>query len=98
MFGIVTVDPLEPARIAVELMKRGVVAIQMIEIANPVLQSLMHWIAQQLPRQAAIVRPFTGLAKLAAHEKHLLARLRVHIAVERAQVGKLLPTIAGHLA
>src|SRR5918994_8016247 len=42
MFGIVTVDPLEPAGIAVELMKRGIVAIQMIEIADPVFQSLMH--------------------------------------------------------
>ena len=42
--------------------------------------------------------PLVPLAELAAHEQQLLAGLRVHVAVEQAQVGELLPVVARHLA
>ena len=41
--------------------------------------------------------PLAPLGDLAAHEQQLLARMREHVAVERAQVGVLLPHVAGHL-
>jgi hypothetical protein len=43
------------------------------------------------------VAPLLPLGELAAHEEELLARVRPHEAVERAQVGELLPVVAGHL-
>jgi hypothetical protein len=41
--------------------------------------------------------PSRRLAELAAHEQQLLAGVRPHVAVERAQVGELLPAVARHL-
>ena len=40
--------------------------------------------------------PLTALAELAAHEEQLLARMRVEIREEQAQIGELLPQVAGH--
>ena len=50
------------------------------------------------PIELALVRPLGALAELAAHEQQLLAGVRPHEAVQRAQVGELLPLVARHLA
>src|SRR5690349_20546771 len=50
-----------------------------------------------MPIQTFRFGPFTPLTKLAAHEQKLLAGMRPHVAVKRAQVRELLPLVAGHL-
>ncbi len=40
--------------------------------------------------------PFALLAELAAHEKQLFPRLRVHVAEQEPEIGELLPFIARH--
>ena len=51
-----------------------------------------------MPGQAIGIGPFGGLRELAAHEQQFFTRIGPHQAIERAQVGELLPRVAGHLA
>ena len=44
-----------------------------------------------------LVVPLPPLPELPAYEQELLPRLRVHPAEQEAQVGELLPVVAGHL-
>ena len=53
-------------------------------------------IVEQMPVEALLVVPFGALAELLAHEQELLARVAPHVAVVGAQVGELLPGVAGH--
>src|SRR5580704_3535660 len=41
--------------------------------------------------------PFAPLAELSPHEEDFFPRPRPHVAEQRAQVGELLPAVAGHL-
>src|SRR6266849_3303225 len=50
-----------------------------------------------MPVEALRLSPFAPLAKLAAHEQKLLAGMRPHVSVQRAQVRELLPLVARHL-
>jgi len=42
--------------------------------------------------------PFALLSELPAHEQEFLARVAPHVAIQRAQIGELLPLIPRHLA
>ena len=57
----------------------------------------MLLVLEQVPVEAARLAPLAPLAELAAHEQQLLPWMRVHVAVECAQIRKLLPKVAGHL-
>src|SRR6202046_3642664 len=94
---VVRIDPLETRRLMIRFPQRGLGAIEAIEIANQVLQATMIALIEQIPIQARVMIPFAPLAKLAAHEKNFLPRPRPHVTEQRAQVGELLPAIAGHL-
>src|SRR6202030_3117012 len=52
---------------------------------------------EQVPIETTVVVPFVPLPKFAAHEEHLLAGARPHVAVERAELSELWPAIPGHL-
>ena len=78
-------------------MQCGEFAVQPVEGRHQVLYALMLRIAQQVPVQFAVVVPLAPLAELASHEQQLLARVRPHEAQVQAQVGELLPAVAGHL-
>ena len=52
---------------------------------------------EQVPVERVVVVPLAPLGELAAHEQQLLARVRPHVGVERAQVRELLPVVARHL-
>src|SRR5258708_39634299 len=56
----------------------------------------MRIVFQQVPIEAASFAEFAALAKLLAHEKEFLAGMAVLISVEEAQIGELLPHVAGH--
>src|ERR1700681_1520470 len=49
-----------------------------------------------MPVQAMVFAEFAALRELLAYEEQLLAGMRVLIAIEQAEVGKLLPQVAGH--
>ena len=58
----------------------------------------MVGVVEQPPVQRAALGPLRLLGELAAHEQQLLARVRPHEGEVGAQVGQLLPPVAGHLA
>ena len=53
---------------------------------------------EQPPVERAFLAPLRFLGELRAHEEQLLAGVRPHEAQVGAQVGQLLPPVAGHLA
>ena len=69
----------------------------MIQIRDQPLQTAVPGVGGQVPVEARLVVPLPPLAELAAHEEQLLSRRRPLIAKEQAQVGTLLPFVAGHL-
>src|SRR5258708_16579041 len=97
LVGVVGIDPLETRRLMVSLPQSRLSAINAIEIADQVLDATMVGLVKQIPIKAGVVIPFAPLAKRAAHEESLFARSRPHVTEQRAQVGELLPSIAGHL-
>ena len=49
-----------------------------------------------MPFEARSFAKFTALRELLAHEEKLFARVAVLVSVEEAQIGELLPHVAGH--
>src|SRR5437868_12990815 len=49
-----------------------------------------------MPIKAARFGPFVALAEFLAHEEEFFAWMGVLISVQEAEIGKLLPRIAGH--
>ena len=70
---ILAVDPFEPARVKVELMERRFRAVEAVEVGDPLLQSLMGRVFEQVPVEAIVMRPFAPLADLSSHENEFLA-------------------------
>jgi len=93
----VAIDPLESARIEVELVQCGLAAVETIEVADQQPHAVVDREIEQHPVELAGFRPFVPLAELAAHEQQLLARVGILPGVEQAQVGEALPGVAGHL-
>ena len=98
VFGVAAIDPLEAVGVRVQLVQRFHIAIGSIEVLNPALQLGMWKVIENPPVQAGVVIPFAPLPNLPAHEQQLLAGLRVHVREKQAQIGKLLPVVARHLA
>ncbi len=95
--SVVIGDPGEAARVMVELMQRRVGAVGEVEVAHQTLHALVGRVQQRVPVEAVVGLPFRSLREFVAHEQQLLARMTEHIAEIGAQVGELLPAVAGHL-
>src|SRR5215469_18654932 len=79
-------------------MQRRLLAVQPVQVAQPEPDSGMRRLSRIVPLERVIVVPLPPLPEFAAHEKQLLAGLSIHPAIEQAQVGELLPVVAGHPA
>ncbi len=95
--GVGAVDPGKTRGIEVDLVEDRFLPQKGIEIANPALESGMKMILENGPLQLQFMVPFRPLAQFVPHEEKLLAGVGVHVAIEHAQVGELLPFVAGHL-
>src|SRR5581483_2426620 len=95
---VIAINPLEPCRICVEFVQRGLFAENSVQLLNPLLYPRMHWILQHMPLQAHVMSPLAHLAKFIAHEQQLLPGLRKHVAVQQTQIRELLPFVSRHLA
>ena len=58
----------------------------------------MPLIAEEVPIQALVMVPFPPLSQFTPHEEQFLARLGLHVAQKKPQIGELLPIVPGHLA
>ena len=87
----------KPGLREIELVQGRALAIGAVQVGDPALQPRVLGTVRELPVELAIVVPLAPLPELAAHEEQLLARMRPHVAQQQAQVGELLPAVAGHL-
>ena len=98
--ALLPVAALHPAEAVVHevlLVQRRLLAQHAVEVRHPAAHALVALIhAKRVPLEARFVRPLAALTELATHEEELLARMRPHVAEERAQVGELLPRVARH--
>ncbi|MNQ87043.1 hypothetical protein D3C85_1022530 [compost metagenome] len=95
---VVADQPLETLGAIIAQVEGRFFAVVAVQLAHQGLHGEMLRVAQQVPVQLLVVVPFAPLAELAAHEQQLLARMGPHEGQVQAQVGKLLPAVAGHLA
>src|SRR5438045_302276 len=85
MISIVKIDPLEPIVRIVQLPKRRLVLINVIQMLHEPAQSIVPRELQQLPIQLAIMVPFASLGELTAHEQQFFARLPIHPSVKQSE-------------
>ena len=85
-------------RVVVERPHGVGLAVDAVEVAHQVVDAAVLGVLEQPPVELARLRPLRLLAQLAAHEQQLLAGVGPHVGQVGAQVGQLLPAVAGHLA
>ena len=95
--GVVGLDPPEARVVVVELPQGGFGLVGVVEVTHQRLHAAVLRVLEQVPVERALLAPLGLLRELAAHEQQLLAGVRPHERVERAQVGHLLPLVARHL-
>ena len=78
-------------------MQRRAIAIQPVEVTHQRAHAFVQRRTTQVPIERAVFAPFARLGKLLPHEQQLLARIAPHHRIIGAQIGELLPRVAGHL-
>ena len=94
--GVVCVNPFKTVPVKFDLMEGRLGGVQMIEIGNEALDAAVGIVLEEMPVEAASFAPFAALGQFLAHEQELLAWVGALIGEEQAEIGELLPHIAGH--
>ena len=97
-FVIIDNQPLKAVRVKIQFVQRLMMTIGMVQIAHQTLHPVMPVVVpfQQMPVEAGVVVPLPSLGEFIAHKQQFFPREGEHPAVVGAQVGELLPGIAGH--
>ena len=77
LFLVAEIYPFEPRRLKIEPMERSLVPVEQVQVPDPLPNTVMLPIAQQVPVQALLMAPLSPLSELASHEHQLLARMQV---------------------
>src|SRR5262245_64307157 len=93
---IAKVDPLETSPLVIEFVQRRFLAIETVKVSYQPLNSRVPIEITEMPFQTGVVAPLTPLSDFSSHEQHFFARVPVHKAIERTEVGKALPVVTGH--
>jgi len=94
--GVVRVQPLEPLPVEIDLMERRLGGVERVEVGDETLNAAVGIMLEKMPIQAVSFAPFVALGKFLPHEKKFFAGMRILIREQEAEIGKLLPEIAGH--
>jgi len=78
------------------LMEGGFGGENVIEIGDELLDAAVRGPLKKMPIEAARFAPLIALGKFLTHEEEFFAGVRIVISVEQAEIGELLPHIAGH--
>ena len=98
IIGIVAPDPLETGVVVVNFPEGRVVFVNVVQLLHHGEEFAVAVPADEVPVERLLFVPFAELAEVVAHEVELLARVRVLEGVGEAEVCKLLPVVARHLA
>ncbi len=82
--------------VEIDLMKGRLGGIKMIEVVDEALDTAVGIVLEEMPVKAVGFAPFGTLGEFLTHEEELLAWVSVLIGVEEAEIGELLPQVAGH--
>ena len=99
LFGVIHHQPFEAFGLAVLFPQGRMGAVGVVQVAYPALHAFVPaavFGGEQVPVEAFLVVPFAALGEFAAHEQQFFAGVAPHVAVVGAQVGELLPAVAGH--
>ena len=91
------VDPAKAGGVEVRGPERRVPEVQPVQVAHHAVERVVDRVLQQHPVLLALFVPLAELAELAAHEVQLLARVRVHVQVQRAPLREFPRVVAVHL-
>ena len=94
---VIGIDPLEASGIVVALPQCRSCAVGSIDVAHGPCDTGVLLELHEPPGEPRVGVPLRGLCELSAHEEQLAARVCPHVAEVGAQVGELLPAVAGHL-
>ncbi len=98
MVGVVAVHPLETGTVEVVDMQRRTLTVESVEIRDQPQHTRMRLVWCLFPGQALGIVPLLPLTKLVPHKQQFLARMGKLPAIQRPQIGKLLPIITRHPA
>src|SRR5438128_3660821 len=76
---ICTINPLEPRRNKVALVEGWLITIETVQVCDPLLNTTMSAVLEQLPLYSTVVGPLPPLTEFPTHKQQLLPRLRIHI-------------------
>ena len=96
--GIVAPDPLKAGVVMVDFPQRRIFLVDVVQDLHHFEELAVAIPADQVPVERAFFVPFAELTEFVAHEVELLARVCVLECVGEAEVCKLLPVVARHLA
>ena len=96
MVVILKVDPLETIVSVVLVKKRGLIFVEVVEVFDEALKPRMIWLVAEMPVEGLSVIPLVKLSEFTSHKEEFFPRMSKHPSVEEAEIGKLLPAIAGH--
>ena len=91
------VHPLEALRRVVQRVQLGAGAVEMVQILYQLRNPLMLRHLGKLPFHRPGLVPLIKFGQILPHEQQLLARMRHHISIGKAEVGKFLLPVPGHL-
>ncbi len=94
---VVDHQPFEAVGVKIQLVQRFMMPVGMVQVAHQPLDAVVPVVAalQQMPVEANVMVPLAALSELIAHKQQLFPREGEQPAVVGAQVGELLPGIAG---
>ena len=96
--GIVAPDPFKAGVVMVDFPQRRIFLIDVVQDLHHFEELAVAIPADQVPVKRALFVPFAELTEFVAHEVELLTRMCVLECVGEAEVCKLLPVVARHLA
>src|SRR5215475_9106163 len=92
--GVIRVDPVETAWVAIATPQRRPLLVGAVEIAYERLDAAMVGMVEQPPVQAAALRPLRLLRELPAHEQKLTPGVAPLVCEQGTHSRELAPTVA----
>ena len=95
--GVVTIDPFKSVRRKINLVQRGLGAIELVQVGDQFLDAAVRVPLQQIPLHRRVAFPLRPLPKFTSHEQQFFSWVGPHVGIQETQVGELLLRVSRHL-